>query len=37
MVKTSNIFVIGLPDGEERDNQIEVIFKEIYLLRIFQK
>lgn len=29
MVKTSSMIVIGVPDGEERDNGLKVIFKEM--------
>lgn len=29
MVKTYSMIVIGVPDGEERDNGLEVIFKEM--------
>lgn len=36
MVNTSSIFITGVPAGEERDNGIEAVFKEI-LAENFQK
>lgn len=36
MLNTSSIFITGVPAGEERDNGIEAVFKEI-LAENFQK